>query len=81
MISLINDEATWLCVMKADRILGILPTRQIAYLGDDFPWAVTAEDVGVARTHLLGPRLHAIELGRQLALLSEGDTAPLSDTA
>jgi hypothetical protein len=82
MISLIDDEATWLCVMKADRILGILPTRQIAYLGDAFPWSVTEDDLAVARTHLLGPRLRAIELGRRLALLAEAEDArPLSDTA
>jgi hypothetical protein len=86
MIALINDEATWQVVMKADRILGVLPTREIAYLGDGFPWAVTDEDVAVARTHLVGARVQAIEMGRRLARLAEDDEAaaersPLSDTA
>ena len=71
MSELIDDEATWLCVIKADRILGTLPTEQIAHLGDDFPWAVTDEDVRVARTHLLGARMHAIELGLRLARLAD----------
>ncbi|RWZ67838.1 hypothetical protein ELQ92_00770 [Labedella populi] len=74
MIALIDDEATWLCALKADRLLGLLPTAQIAHLGDTFPWAVTDVDVGVARTHLIGARLRAIELGRRLADLDDDDT-------
>ena len=70
MIALIDDEATWLCTLKADRLLGLLPTAQIAHLGDAFPWAVTDADVGVARTHLVGPRLRAIEIGRRIAELA-----------
>ncbi|RUQ98119.1 hypothetical protein [Labedella endophytica] len=86
MIALIDDEATWVCVMKADRILGLLPAHQIAHLGDAFPWAVTDSDVAVARTHLIGPRVRAIEVGRRLARLAEDEDArlavdPLSDTA
>lgn len=74
MIALIDDEATWLCTLKADRLLGLLPTAQIAHLGDAFPWAVTDADVGVARTHLVGARLRAIEIGRRIAELSDDDT-------
>ena len=73
MTALIDDEATWLCVVKADRILGLLPARDIAHLGDAFPWAVTEEDVAVARTHLVGARLRAIELGRRLAILAAAE--------
>lgn len=73
MIALIDDEATWLCTLKADRLLGLLPTEQIAYLGDAFPWTVTDADVDVARTHLVGVRLRAIELGRRLADLTDDD--------
>lgn len=86
MIALIDDEATWMCVMKADRILGLLPAHQIAHLGDAFPWAVTDGDVAVARTHLIGPRVRAIEVGRRLARLAEDEDArttsgPLSESA
>jgi hypothetical protein len=86
MIALIDDEATWQCVMKADRILGHLSAHEIAHLGNDFPWAVTDDDVAVARTHLLGARVEAIELGRRIARLAEEEDAAaerpaLGDTA
>lgn len=71
MIALIDDEATWLCMMKADRLLGVLPTAQIALLGDGFPWTVTDDDVRIARTHLVGVRLDAILVGRRLADLGD----------
>jgi hypothetical protein len=71
MIALIDDEATWLCTLKADRLLGLLPAAQIAHLGDSFPWAVTDADVGVARTYLVGTRLRAIEIGRRIAELGD----------
>ncbi len=71
MTALIDDEATWLCTMKADRLLGLLPTEQIAHLGDGFPWSVTDDDVRVARTHLVGVRVRVIELGRRIAELGD----------
>jgi hypothetical protein len=73
---LTDDEATWECAMKADRLLGVLPTQQIAYLGDGFPWEVTERDVQVARTHLIGPRFHAIMVGRELAHLRPASLHP-----
>jgi hypothetical protein len=86
MIALIDDEATWPCMKKADRLLGVLSTREIALLGDAFPWTVTDDDVAVARTHLLGARVAAIEVGRRIARLAADEDAatrssPLGDTA
>lgn len=70
MTALDDDEAAWLATVKADRILGVLPAAQIAHLGDGFPWAVTDDDVVVARAHLVGARVGAIEVGRRIARLA-----------
>jgi hypothetical protein len=70
-----DDESTWLVETKADRILGVLPVDLIAHLGDGFPWAVTDDDVRVARDRLAGRRVRAIEIGRAIARLSEDDGA------
>lgn len=65
-----NDSSRWELEMKADRILCRLPGEQIAYLGDGFPWVVTAADLQNA--YLVAPvRKAALRLGREAALIAE----------
>ncbi|PFG29223.1 hypothetical protein ATJ78_0122 [Paramicrobacterium agarici] len=61
--------------MKADRILYRLTAEQIAYLGDGFPWTVTAEDLMNAPL-LDAVRQAALRLGREAALLTHPQTDP-----
>lgn len=67
MIRIVEDHSVWTATMKADRLLNRLPAELIAHLGDGFGWDVTDQDVAVARRHLVGDRVQAIVLGREIA--------------
>lgn len=69
MITRIDEDRLWETIQKADRLLNRLPAEQIAYLGDDFPWDVTEDDVAIARRSLKGPRGAAVLLGFEIAQL------------
>jgi hypothetical protein len=69
MITRIDEDTLWETIQKADRLLNRLPAEQIAYLGDDFPWDVTEDDVAIARRSLKGARAAAIMLGAEIAQL------------
>lgn len=70
-----TNEELWIATMRADRLLNRLPAEQIAYLGDDFGWTVTSDDVAVARRLLTGARLQAILLGYEIAQLADSEPA------
>ena len=70
-----TDQDAWIVTKKADRLLNRLPVDQIAHLGDGFGWAVTSDDVAIARRLLTGARLQALLLGYEIAQLSESDPA------
>lgn len=74
----VDLDALWETEQKADRLLCRLPAETIGYLGDDFPWAVTDEDVRIARAALDGDRLGAILLGRELARVIDGSRESLA---
>lgn len=63
----IDEHTVWTTALKADRLLNRLPTEQIAHLGDGFDWDITDADVVVARRYLLGARVQAVVLGREIA--------------
>lgn len=63
----IDEHSVWTTALKADRLLNRLPVERIAHLGDGFDWRVNDTDVVVARRYLVGARVHAIVLGRDLA--------------
>jgi len=75
MIDHVTNHNLWIATKKADRLLDRLPCEQIAYLGDGFGWAVSSDDVTVARRLLTGERLQALLLGYEIAQLSESDPA------
>ncbi|PSL38263.1 hypothetical protein CLV49_1880 [Labedella gwakjiensis] len=74
----VDFDALWETEQKADRLLCRLPAETIGYLGDDFPWAVTDEDVRIARLALSSERLGAILLGRELARVIDGSRESLA---
>ncbi|RWZ68235.1 hypothetical protein ELQ92_03120 [Labedella populi] len=63
----IDEYSVWTTALKADRLLNRLPAEQIAHLGDGFAWDITDEDVIVARRYLVGARVQAVVLGREIA--------------
>ncbi|PSL37920.1 hypothetical protein CLV49_1528 [Labedella gwakjiensis] len=81
MITRIDEDTIWETVQKADRLLNRLPAEQIAYLGDGFPWAVTEDDVVIARRSLKGARVGAIQLGFEIAQLAAREGAVREDIA
>jgi hypothetical protein len=81
MITRIDEDTIWETVQKADRLLNRLPAEQIAYLGDDFPWAVTEDDVAIARRSLKGARIGAIQLGFEIAQLAARESVVREDIA
>ncbi|RWZ53020.1 hypothetical protein ELQ90_03575 [Labedella phragmitis] len=70
---LVDECSVWTTALKADRLLNRLPAEQIAHLGDGFEWDVTESDVAIARRYLIGARVRAIALGREIARMA---TAP-----
>lgn len=81
MITRIDEDTIWETVQKADRLLNRLPVEQIAYLGDDFPWDVTENDVAIARRSLKGARVGAIQLGFEIAQLTARENSTREDIA
>lgn len=69
----VDEYSVWTTALKADRLLNRLPTEQIAHLGDGFEWDVTEADVVIARRYLVGARVRAITLGREITRMA---TAP-----
>lgn len=63
----IDEYSVWTTALKADRLLNRLPAEQIAHLGDGFEWDITDADVIVARRYLIGARVQAVVLGREIA--------------
>ena len=81
MITRIDEDTIWETVQKADRLLNRLPVEQISYLGDDFPWSVTEDDVAIARRSLKGARVGAIMLGFEIAQLTAREDTAREDIA
>ncbi len=66
----IDEYSVWTTALKADRLLNRLPAEQIAHLGDGFGWDITDADVVIARRHLIGARVEAIVLGREITRMT-----------
>jgi hypothetical protein len=75
----IDDYSVWTAATKADRLLNRLPAEQIAHLGDGFEWEITDADVLVARRYLIGARVQAIVLGREIAKMVASPDAIISE--
>lgn len=74
----IDEHSVWTTATKADRLLNRLPAEQIAHLGDGFDWDITDADVVVARRYLVGARVQAIVLGREIAKMVASPEAIVS---
>jgi hypothetical protein len=74
----IDEHSAWTTATKADRLLNRLPAEQIAHLGDGFDWDITDADVVVARRYLVGARVQAIVLGREIAKMVASPEAIVS---
>jgi hypothetical protein len=66
----VDEYSVWTTALKADRLLNRLPAEQIAHLGDGFEWDVTEADVVIAHRYLVGARVRAITLGREIARMA-----------
>lgn len=75
----IDEHSVWTTSLKADRLLNRLPSEQIAHLGDGFEWEITDADVVVARRYLIGARVQAIVLGREIAKMTAAPDAIVSE--
>lgn len=75
----IDEHSVWTTATKADRLLNRLPTEQIAHLGDGFEWDITDADVVIARRYLLGARVQAVVLGREIAKMVATPDAIISE--
>jgi hypothetical protein len=66
----VDEYSVWTTALKADRLLNRLTAEQIAHLGDGFGWDVTEADVVIARRYLIGARVRAIMLGREISRMA-----------
>ena len=74
----IDEHRVWTTALKADRLLNRLPAEQIAHLGDGFDWEISDDDVVVARRYLIGARVQAIVIGREIAKMVASPDAIVS---
>jgi hypothetical protein len=75
----IDEHSVWTAALKADRLLNRLPAEQIAHLGDGFDWEISDADVVVARRYLIGARVQAIAIGREIARMVASPDAIITD--